>query len=63
MDLLGARMAADEEAELLGLTERPAALLVGYNTLSDAEGNVIEYGEYLSSGDRLTRYTYQRPRD
>ncbi|RSO50678.1 protein KorA [Streptomyces sp. WAC 06725] len=63
VDLLGARMAADEEAELLGLTERPAALLVVYNTLSDAEGNVIEYGEYLSSGDRLTRYTYQRPRD
>ncbi|MFH8405601.1 GntR family transcriptional regulator [Streptomyces sp. NPDC018019] len=62
-DLVSARIATDEEAELLGITERPAALLVGYNSLFDAEGNVIEYGEYLSVGSRLTRYAYQRSRD
>ncbi|ARZ72553.1 hypothetical protein SMD11_6977 [Streptomyces albireticuli] len=62
-DLVGARIATDEEAELLHITERPAALLVGYNSLFDADGAVIEYGEYLTHGDRYTRYTYQRPRD
>jgi DNA-binding GntR family transcriptional regulator len=62
-DLVGARVATDSEAELLGITQRPAALLVGYNSLFDAEGRTIEYGEYASHGDRLTRYTYARPRD
>ncbi|RLU90519.1 hypothetical protein CTZ27_21610 [Streptomyces griseocarneus] len=62
-DLVGARVATDEEAELLGITERPAALLVGYNSLFDAEGTVIEYGEYITHGDRYTCYAYKRPRD
>ncbi|MFF7098436.1 GntR family transcriptional regulator [Streptomyces rubradiris] len=62
-DLIGARVATDEEADLLGITERPAALLVGYNSLFDTEGTVIEYGEYISHGDRYTCYTYRRPRD
>ncbi|MFI0262552.1 GntR family transcriptional regulator [Streptomyces sp. NPDC017056] len=62
-DLVGVRIATDEEAELLGITERPAALFIGYNSLFDEESEVIEYGEYLSAGDRLTRYAYQRPRD
>ncbi|MFI1796513.1 GntR family transcriptional regulator [Streptomyces sp. NPDC020379] len=62
-DLVGASLATDEEAELLGITVRPAALLVGYNSLLDAEGAVIEYGEYITHGDRLTTYTYRRPRD
>lgn len=62
-DLVGARVATDEEADLLGITERPAALLVGYNSLFDAEGTVIEYGEHISHGDRYTCYTYRRPRD
>ncbi|WP_449475224.1 GntR family transcriptional regulator [Streptomyces abikoensis] len=62
-DLVGARIATDKEADLLGITERPAALLVGYNSLFDAEGKVIEYGEYITHGDRFTCYTFQRPRD
>ncbi|MET9290927.1 GntR family transcriptional regulator [Streptomyces sp. NPDC003077] len=37
--------------------------LVGYNSLFDAEGRVIEYGEYLSPGDRYSLYTFRRPRD
>ncbi|MCT2593630.1 hypothetical protein LHJ74_27625 [Streptomyces sp. N2-109] len=48
---------------MLNIRQRPAALLVGYNSLFDAQGRTIEYGEYLSQGDRLTRYTFTRPRD
>ncbi|MEU3753056.1 GntR family transcriptional regulator [Streptomyces olivoreticuli] len=62
-DLVGARLATEEEADLLGITELPVALLVGYNSLFDAEGKVIEYGEYFTHGDRFTCYTYRRPRD
>ncbi|MEU2870683.1 GntR family transcriptional regulator [Streptomyces olivoreticuli] len=62
-DLVGARLATEEEADLLGIAELPVALLVGYNSLFDAEGKVIEYGEYLTHGDRFTCYTYRRPRD
>lgn len=62
-EVIHSRIATDEDAELLGITTRPAALLVGYNRLVDAEGRVVEYGEYISHGDRATRYTSSRPRD
>ena len=62
-DLVGARIATDEDAELLEIRERPAAVLIGYNSLFDAEGRTIEYGEFIAYGDRLSRYTYARPRD
>ncbi|MFE9384846.1 hypothetical protein ACFYMO_16700 [Streptomyces sp. NPDC007025] len=61
-DLVGARVATDEEAEFLGIRSRPAALFVGYSSLFDAEGR-IEYDEYRSDGNRLTRYTCARPHD
>lgn len=62
-DLVGARIATDEDAELLEIGERPAAVLIGHNSLFDEVGRVIEYGEYVSRGDRLSRYTFARPRD
>ncbi|KUL44754.1 hypothetical protein ADL22_12490 [Streptomyces sp. NRRL F-4489] len=62
-ELLQARIASDEDADLLGITERPSAIIVGYNRLVDESGRTLEYGEYLCHGDRITRYSYARPRD
>ncbi|MCX4682499.1 GntR family transcriptional regulator [Streptomyces sp. NBC_01433] len=61
-DQIGAKNATAEEAEALGLAEG-AALIVGRNTTRDAEGGVIEYGEYMSAGDRWSTYSYTRTQD
>lgn len=61
-DQIGAKNASAEEADALGVAEG-TALVVGRNTTRDAEGEVIEFGEYLASGDRWSIYSYVRTRD
>lgn len=61
-DQIGAKNADTEEAEALGVAEG-TALIVGRNTTRDAEGEVIEFGEYLTTGDRWSVYTYTRSQD
>lgn len=57
-DHVGARLATAEDAEALGI-ERGAPVLHGQNWFYDAEGGVIEYGQYRSVGERLRSYEYR----
>ncbi len=56
-DHVGARLATEQDAEALGI-EAGAAVLHGQNWYYDADGRVLEYGEYVSAGDRLRAYEY-----
>ena len=56
-DQVGARAATAEDVEDLGV-EPGAAILFGRNWFYDADGGVVEYGEYASLGDRLRSYEY-----
>ena len=57
-DHVGARHATAEDAEALGI-EPGTAVLHGLNWYYDAAGAVLEYGEYVSAGDRLRAYEYE----
>lgn len=57
-DHVGARHATHEDAEALGV-EPGAAVLHGQNWFYDRDGLVLEYGEYVSAGDRLRCYEYE----
>jgi DNA-binding GntR family transcriptional regulator len=56
-DQLGARNATAEDAEALRVTPG-SAVLYGRNWYYDAAGDVLEYGEDVSLGDRLRSYEY-----
>ncbi len=51
-DALTSRLAAPEEAQLLGLTS-PAAVLVAQTVLWDQNGEVVEFGEDVSPAGRI----------
>jgi DNA-binding GntR family transcriptional regulator len=56
-DQVGARPATAQDAEDLAL-EPGTAVLHGRNWYLDEQGDVVEYGEYASEGDRLRSYEY-----
>lgn len=56
-DTIGARLATADDAAALQLAEG-TAVLHGQNWYYDATGDVLEYGEYVSAGDRLRSYDY-----
>lgn len=56
-DQVGARPATEQDAEDLGV-EPGTAVLHGRNWYLDEQGDVVEYGEYASEGDRLRSYEY-----
>jgi DNA-binding GntR family transcriptional regulator len=57
-DHVGARHATAEDAEALRI-EPGTAVLHGQNWYYDQDGLVLEYGEYVSAGDRLRCYEYE----
>lgn len=57
-DDLTARTVTPAEAELLRL-ESGSVVLTGINTYTDRGGEVLEYGEYVSSGELVRSYTYE----
>ncbi|MGI9002970.1 MAG: UTRA domain-containing protein [Pseudonocardia sp.] len=57
-DHVGARLATGEDATALHI-EVGAAVLHGQNWFYDAAGEVIEYGQYRSAGERLRCYDYR----
>ncbi|MGI9001967.1 MAG: GntR family transcriptional regulator [Pseudonocardia sp.] len=57
-DHVGARLATGDDATALHI-EVGAAVLHGQNWFYDAAGDVIEYGQYRSAGERLRSYEYR----
>jgi DNA-binding GntR family transcriptional regulator len=57
-DNIKARIVSPDEAALLNI-EPGTAVLQGANTYIDAEGDVIEFGEYVAPGDLGWSYEYQ----
>jgi DNA-binding GntR family transcriptional regulator len=57
-DQVSARLASTEDAAALGI-EAGEAVLHGRNWYYDADGMVIEYGEYVSAGNREWSYDYR----
>lgn len=57
-DTLSARLATDEEADLLGL-ETPTAVLVNKCSLRTVDGRFVEYGESVSPPNREVTYEYR----
>lgn len=57
-DQVWARLATAEDAEVLGI-EVGAPVLLGQNWFYDTAGEVVEYGKYRSSGERLRSYEYR----
>lgn len=56
-DRIGARLATEEEAELLSL-EMPAAVKVARTILRSEDGTAVEYGVSVSAPDRESVYDY-----
>jgi DNA-binding GntR family transcriptional regulator len=57
-DQVAARAATSQDAEDLGVSAG-SPVLCGRTSWSDADGDVIEYGEYVSAADRWTTYDYE----
>jgi len=57
-DTYTAALATDQQADELGI-DPGSPVLIGYNTLLDAAGHVIEVGEYVSAGGRWSTVTFQ----
>ncbi len=57
-DHVGARLATTEDAEALRIATG-APVLHGQNWFYDTAGDVIEYGQYRSAGERLRSYEYR----
>jgi GntR family transcriptional regulator len=56
-DMISARLATQEDADLLGIT-LPAAVKVSRTVLKTADGVVVEYGVSIAGEDRESTYDY-----
>ncbi|MDQ1293066.1 MAG: hypothetical protein QG608_947 [Actinomycetota bacterium] len=57
-DVITARTSSEKEAEELGI-EGGSVVIIGRNWFYDTSGKVIEFGEFIASGERHLTYDYQ----